>query len=105
MKHLSPYSKEKRYALLRQERTSIKRKLQKYEKYDVNVVESSNNELIDVVAQVHRKSQSDLRILLDEADKVGKGDILREKWKQDVEDRILFNKDQQRNGRFAVLLV
>ena len=55
-----------------------------------------------MVAQVHRKSQSDLRILLDE---VGKGDILREKLKQDVEDRILFNKDQQRNGRFAVLLV
>ena len=35
----------------------------------------------------YRKSQSELRTLLDEADKVGKGDILREKWKQDVEDR------------------
>ena len=89
---------EKRYELIRQERRCANKKLHNYEKYDVNVGEASNEELLDVVAHIHRKSRSELEAVLAEADKVGKGDILREKWKQDVEDRISFDRDQRKNG-------
>ena len=98
IKYLSPYSKEKRYELIRQERKCVNMKLHNYEKYDVNVGEASNEELLGVVAHIHRKSRSELEAILTEADKVGKGDILREKWKQDVEDRISFDRDQRKNG-------
>ena len=64
----------------------------------MNVGEVSNEELLAVVSHIHHKSRSDLERLLAEADKVGKGDILREKWKQDVEDRIMFDRDQRKNG-------
>lgn len=64
----------------------------------MNVGESSNEEMLAIVAHIHHKSRSELDTLLAEADKVGKGDILREKWKQDVEDRIAFDRDQKQNG-------
>ena len=48
------------------------------------------------MAHIHHKSPSELDSILAEADKVGKGDILREKWKQDVEDRISFDRDQRK---------
>ena len=56
----------------------------------MNVGKASNEELLGVVAHIHHKSPSELDSILAESDKVGKGDILREKWKQDVEDRISF---------------
>ena len=80
-------------------------KLRKYEMYDTNVGDASNEELLAVVSQIHHKSRSELDALLAEADKVGKGDILRDKWKQDVEDRILFNRDQQRNGLLIIFVL
>lgn len=95
IKYLSPCSKAKRYELTQQELTSAKRKLQKY---DVNAGEASNEELLALVSHIHHKSRSDLEALFAEADKVGKGDVLREKWKQDVEDRMMFDRDQQKNG-------
>lgn len=51
-----------------------------------------------VVSHIHQKSKAELTSLLDEADRVGKGHILREKWKQDVEKRVSFDKDQRKNG-------
>jgi hypothetical protein len=105
IKHLSPYSKEKRYELIRQERTCAKGKLHKYEKYDMNVGEASNEELLTVVEHIHHKSRSELDAILAEADKAGKGDILREKWKQDVEDRISFDRDQRKNGMSPGILL
>ena len=96
--YLSPNTRAKRFEMTRQELTSAKKKLQKYEKNDVNVGEASNEELLTVVSHIHHKSRSELECLLTEAEKVGKGDILREKWKQDVEDRISFDRDQRVNG-------
>ena len=98
VKYLSPFSKEKRHQLTRQELKSKKRKVQNYEQYNVNVGELSNEELLAIVTHIHHKSKADLSSLLTEADKVGKGDILREKWRQDVEDRLSFDRDQQKNG-------
>ena len=97
-KYLSPASKEKRHELTRLELSSTKRKVLKYERYDVNVGDASNEELTAIAARIHHKSQSELQCLLSEADRAEKGDILRAKWKQDVEDRITFDRDQHKNG-------
>ena len=66
--------------------------------YDVNLDDITHDELLTLTSQIHHKSRSDLEAILDEAERAGKGDVLRETWKQDVEDRAAFQKDQNKNG-------
>ena len=67
--------------------------------YDVNVDDITNEELLALTSQISSKSQSELEKLLAEvAEKSGKDSILRDLWKQDVEERKAFQKDQKRNG-------
>ena len=49
---------------------------------------------------MQKHSKDELEALLSEADAAGKGKILRQTWKQDVEDRIKYNKDQHKNGMY-----
>ena len=66
--------------------------------YDVNVDDVTNDELLVLTSQNSPKSHSELDKLFAEAAKSGKDSILRDKWKQDVEERKAFQKDQKRNG-------
>ena len=66
--------------------------------YDVNVDDVTNDELLVLTSQIYSKSHSELDKLFAEAAKSGKDSILRDKWKQDVEERKAFQKDQKRNG-------
>ena len=61
---------------------------------DVN--DLTHEELLTLTSQINQKSKAELQIILDEAERAGKRDILKETWKQDVEDRILFQRDQKR---------
>ncbi|XP_064388810.1 uncharacterized protein LOC135336868 [Halichondria panicea] len=74
-----------------------KKKLKKLEKLDVEVEEMSSDDILAIVAEIEKTSKVKLEELLKEADVTGKGDILREKWKQDVTDRLDFIKDQKKN--------
>ena len=82
----------------------------------------TNEDIISVVAEVERTSKDALEKLMMEADLagiilydlyfitiqrlitifffflIGTGDVLRQKWKQDVTDRLEFTKDQKRNS-------
>lgn len=58
-----------------------------------------HDELLMLTSQIQHKSREELESLLLEADRVGKGDVLREAWKQDVENRAAFQKDQKSNGK------
>lgn len=49
-------------------------------------------------SQICSESKSELQRLLAEAEKLGKDGVLKETWKQDVEERMTFQKDQKRNG-------
>ena len=66
--------------------------------YDVNVDDLTYHELLTLTSQINYKSRSELENLLYEAERAGKGDVLKETWKQDVEDRIAFQRDQRKNG-------
>ena len=44
------------------------------------------------------QTQSELEKLLRESDNAGQGETLRQTWKQDVEDRLAFERDQRKNG-------
>ena len=66
--------------------------------YDVNVDDLTHHELLTSTSQINYKSRSELENLLYEAERAGKGDVLKETWKQDVEDRIAFQRDQRKNG-------
>ena len=65
---------------------------------DVDLKDDSDASLIEATSYIQNNSKGELEALLLEADAAGKGDVLRQTWKQDVEDRINFNKDQRCNG-------
>lgn len=67
--------------------------------YDVDIDGITHDELLTLTSQIHHKSKVALEGLLLEADRAGKGDVLRGAWKQDVEDRAAFQKDQKSNGK------
>lgn len=66
--------------------------------YEVDI-DSITHELLTLTSQIHRMSRAEVEDLLFEADRAGKGDVLRAAWKQDVEDRATFQKDQKSNGK------
>ena len=63
--------------------------------YDVSVRGATHDELLQIVSCIEHKSKHELEVVLAEADKAGKGDLLRMKWRQDVEKRVAFERDQQ----------
>ena len=75
-------------ALLRKDTNNMQKKVRHYKKYNINVGTATQTELIELVAHISRTSKSELQKVLAEADRVGKGDVLRMKWKQDVDERI-----------------
>ena len=101
LKHLTPTSKAKRLKLVTEERRAMKKKIDKYLQYDVSVAESTHDELLQIVSQIQHRSKQELETVLAEADKAGKGDLLRMKWKQDVEERVAFERDQQTNSKLC----
>ena len=54
--------------------------------YDVNVDDATNEELQTLTSQICCKSKVELQTLLAEAEKTGKDSLLKETWKQDVEE-------------------
>ena len=66
--------------------------------YDVSVDDATNEELLALTSYIYSKSKSELQRLLAEAEKLGKDGVLKETWKQDVEERMTFQKDQKRKG-------
>ena len=65
--------------------------------YDVDVDNITHDELLKLTGEITRKSKGELDKILGEAVKAGKGEVLMETWKQDVEDRVHFQRDQRKN--------
>jgi len=60
--------------------------------------DATNEELLTLTSEICHKSKGELEKLLAEAEKSGKDKILKEAWKQDVEEHMMFKNDQTRNG-------
>ena len=58
------------------------------------------HELLSLVSAISDIGKDELQNVLSEADKKGRGDILGNIWKLDVEERLKFQKDQKQNGNF-----
>ena len=66
--------------------------------WNMSVSEVTHDELITLVSKIQNQTHSELEKLLREADDAGHGETLRQTWKQDVEDRLAFERDQRKNG-------
>ena len=58
----------------------------------------THEQLLTLTSQIHQNSKAELEVLLHESEAQGKGDLLKEAWKQDVKERAEFNKDQTKSG-------
>ena len=66
--------------------------------YNVDVNDATQQELLALTSKICGQSRKELEKLMAEAQRHGREEQLRNIWKQDVEDRIAFNKDQKQNG-------
>ena len=98
-KYLSPATRSLRLSRTRKVKFSTKKKLDKYCQFDISVGEATHRELVEVLSAIQHKCTGELQALLAEADFAGKGDILRQKWQQDVQEHLSFHKDQRENGK------
>lgn len=96
---LTPTTQRARINSIRIDRSKLAHTMKSNKKLlETSVNYSTHCELIELVSKIQRTSKEQLQTVMAEADAVGKGDMLREAWKQDVEERIAFDKDQRRNG-------
>ena len=65
---------------------------------DVSVGEATHDHLLQVVSHIEHTSKHELEVVFAKADKAVKGGLLRMKRRQDVKERVAFERDQQTNG-------
>ena len=94
---LTPISHTKRLTLKRTKQLKLSKALKK-DGWNVNIGEVTHDKLLSLVSKIHYQTRSELEKLLREADNAGQGETLRQTWKQDVEDRLAFERDQRKNG-------
>lgn len=94
-----------RHSGIRNERKAMAKRLKKYDQFEFSLNSDQHDEFVKTVTTVTEQCPDELSKVLEEADKHGKGDVIREVWKHDVEDRIAFKKDQTRNGKFIRVCV
>ncbi len=99
IKYLAPASRTLRQSRSRKEKSIMKKKLDKYRRYDVAVGDATHEELLTLVSEIHRKSRGELEALLAEAEREGKGSILKQKWQQDLDEQVSFHKDQRKSSK------
>ena len=79
---------------------AMMKSLKHYRKYGATLHDDQSNELLKLVSSIPDIGKDELEKVLQEADKKGRGDRLRNIWKLDVEERLKFQKDQKKNGKF-----
>lgn len=72
--------------------------LHHYRKYYVTLNDDQHSELFNLVSSISDLGKNELEKVMSEADAKGKGELLRNVWKLDVEERLQYYKDQKRNG-------
>ena len=59
---------------------------------------ATSDELLRLSSEISSRSPDKLQKLFDEATKSSSEQILLQSWKQDIEDRMNFDKDQRKNS-------
>ena len=79
MKYLSPHSVKVRHTLTRLNQKAMMKSLEHFKKYDVTLHDDQSNDLLHLA--ISDIGKDELQKVLKEADKRGRGDILRNIWK------------------------
>ena len=73
--------------------------------YDIDIDSATSDELLRLTSEISHRSPDELQELLDETSKASCEEVLLESWKQDVEDRMNFDKDQRKNSMYYIYYV
>ncbi len=69
--------------------------------FDCEVSEKQDSELLHIVSQINRKGSKVIDELIKNGDEVlGEDNLLRDAWRQDVIERLAYEKDQCKAGRY-----
>ena len=101
LKFLSPDSKASRVSRLSKERKNLNAKLSiLLDPFDFDLKDKQHSELMEIVRTVHKKGAKTIEDLCARGEQVLGQDnnLLREAWKQDVLDRLDYEKDQHKSG-------
>ena len=98
LKYMSPSSQKKRKESTRRERAKDRSRLQKYSYTELTLDDEQHDELSKLMGAIEEKGEKDIEDVMQDADRHGVGDSVREIWqidKQRVKDE--FYHDQQKN--------
>ena len=101
-KFLSPKSAKKRVRNLTADARRLTKEVERLrKKLDVSLSPELSSEMRQITSKISSQYHECLDDIFEEAEKKtkGKGGLMKEMWKQDVDDRNAFWKDQCRNGR------
>lgn len=94
---LSPASQKVRHSKIAYEKRQLFVKVNCIESDDYNLNDKQHNELLQIVKEIQRKGSESIKELIKKGQQA-QGNMLEEAWKQDVMDRIEFEKDQRKAG-------
>ena len=96
---LSPESQKKRMKNTTVERKQLISKVNHLTRFDCEVSEKQHDELLKMVTSINDKGSKALKELIAEGEnRLEESNLLKESWKQDVLERLSFEKDQQKSG-------
>ena len=100
IKQLSPTSKSMRMANIMKERKLLSAKVSALTPYNFEVKDKQHAELLELVRTVHKKGSSAIEELCKKGDKVlgQEQNMLRQAWRQDVIERLEYERDQTKSG-------
>jgi len=95
-----------RIAKISQERKNLATKVKALTKFDCDLREKQHAELLALVSDIESKSSESIQELIREGDRIlGKdNNLLRDAWRQDVIERLQYEKDQSKAGDTFSLL-
>ena len=96
---LSPASQKVRVKKITDERKSLMHRIKKMQPFDCQVNDKQNAELLHLVSEVGKNGSKVIDELIREGDKIlGEDNILRDAWRQDVTERLEYERDQRKSG-------
>lgn len=105
LKYLSPSSKTARVSKIGRERKNLLAKMSTPQ-FDCDLKDKQHTELLQLVKAIDKHGSKTIEDLCAQGDKVlGEDNVLREVWKQDVVERLHYEKDQRKSGTYVASIV
>lgn len=104
--YLSPKSRSLRVKSILSKRYALERQIKKIRnKTAVSLNSEQNDDLIKMVAEIEHNHPSEIEKVMKDAEKGGKGEIMRALWQQDIKEHKDFFNDQRRCCEYMCMSV